>query len=199
MKHITRGSLLLLLLGIFTTALAQDRPIIMIDPGHGGEEAGVVTEELVEKGLVLRASYVLADVLVERGYDVRLTRTGDYAVSIPDRRAAAESAGAALFLSLHMNQDEDPQKHGIEIYTNLEDKAAANAAEQVAASLRKLNTPVVVEGRPWGFLKSPTVPSMMIEAGFLTHPVERRFLVSSTYYRELATKIADGADAALGK
>lgn len=179
------------------TAVGQDRPLIMIDPGHGGEEAGVQAADLVEKDLVLRAAFILAEELVIRGYDVRLTRTGDYAVSIPERRAQAEAVAAALFISLHMNRGDDEQEHGIELYANLDDPSAASAAEHVAAALRELDTPVLVESRPWAFLRSPTVPSLMIEAGFLTHPVERRLLVSSAYHRALAQKIADGAVAAL--
>ena len=67
----------------------------------------------------------------------------------------------------------------------------------MAEAVRALDTPVRVEGRSWAFLRSPTVPSLMIEAGFLTHPVERRLLVSSSYYRELASHIVAGAKAAL--
>ena len=96
-----------------------------------------------------------------------------------------------------MNRDDDPQKHGIEIYANLDDPAATAAANHVAEALRQLDTPVFVESRPWAFLRSPTAPSLMIEAGFLTHPVERRLLVSSAYHRALAARLVDGAAAAL--
>ncbi len=199
MKRFAASILLLLLAPAIEPAFAQDRPLVMIDPGHGGEEAGVVADGLVEKDLVLRAAFVLAEQFVEKGYDVRLTRTGDYAVGIPERRAQAEAASAALFISLHMNRDRDPERlnHGIEIYANLDDPAAAAAAQHMAEALRRLDTPVVVEARPWEFLRSPTVPMLMIEAGFLTHPVERRMLVSSSYHRELAAHIVAGAAAAL--
>lgn len=197
MSRLSVGLALLVLVLAVEPSAGQDRPLIMIDPGHGGEEAGVQAADLIEKDLVLRAAFVLAEELVARGYDVRLTRTGDYAVGIPERRQQAEAAEAALFISLHMNRDEEGQKHGIELYANLDDASAANAAEHVAAALRELDTPVLVEARPWQFLRSPTVPMLMIEAGFLTHPVERRLLVSSAYYRALAAKIADGAAAAL--
>ena len=192
------GSLILLVLVLAVAPVfAQNRSLVMIDPGHGGEEAGVQTEALVEKDLVLRAAFVLAEAFVAHGFDVRLTRTGDYAVSIAERRAQAEAASAALFISLHMNRDDDPHKHGIEIYANLDDAAVAAKAQAMAEALRRLDTPVVVESRPWAFLRSPTVPSLMIEVGFLTQPVERRLLVSSSYHRALAAHIVAGAAAAL--
>lgn len=189
--------MLFILAGTALPVLAQSRALIVIDPGHGGDDVGVQTEQLMEKDLVLRAAFVLAEEFVARGYDVRLTRTGDYTVSIAERRAQAEAASAALFISLHMNRDEDLQKHGIELYANLEDTAVASVAQHMAEALRALDTPVVVEARPWDFLRSPIVPSLMLEVGFLTHPVERRLLVSSSYYRALAAHIVDGAVAAL--
>ena len=189
----SRALFFLLVLARVGSVSAQDRAIVMIDAGHGGEEVGVTTEDVLEKDMVLRVGFVLAEELVSRGYDVRLTRTGDYDVPWPERREMAETAGASLLIMLHMNGDEDVSKHGIEIYANVEDPVANHAAETMAASLRMLDTPVVVENRPWPFLQSPTVPTVMVEAGFLTHPVERRLLKSPEYHRKLAARLADGA------
>ena len=192
MKVRNIGIFLVLLLVAFGTAYAQSRPIVMIDPGHGGDETGVVVEDIQEKDLVLRVGFVLAEELVRRGYDVRMTRTGDYAVAWPDRRAQAEAAGASILIMLHMNGDDDTNNHGTEIYVNLNDAKAAAAAEVMSTSLKKLDQPVVIEGRPWPFLQSPTTTTVMIEAGFLTNPIERRLLTSADFHRELAARIADG-------
>ena len=180
-----------------STSMAQDRRIIMIDPGHGGDQAGVATDVVLEKDVALRAGFALGAELVRRGYDVRLTRTGDYAVSFPDRRVIAEEAGAALMISLHFNGDDDTSLYGIEIYGNLDDAAVTRFATSVAGALRESGSPVTVEGRPWDFLKSPTVPTLMIEAGFMTHPVERRMIMSAAYHHDLATRLADGIQAVM--
>jgi len=166
--------------------VAQDRPIIVIDPGHGGSEAGVVVGDLVEKDLVLRLAFTTAAEFVREGYDVRLTRTGDYEVPMADRRSHAEGAGASLLIMLHMIQSDDPTRHGAEIYYYEDEPASALAARIFGDTLEEDGVFVVLEPRSWAPLASPTVPTVMIEAGFLTHPVEQRFLQSEAYHRDLA-------------
>lgn len=184
------GLLATLLLGLAVATPAslwgQDRPIIMIDPGHGGSEAGVVVGDLVEKDLVLRLAFVTAAEFIKEGYDTRLTRTGDYVVPGEDRRAQAEAADADLLIMLHMIQSDDPNRHGAEIYFSEAVPASVRGAEIFAGAMEEDGVVVVLEARDRPFLHSPTVPTVMIEAGFLTHPVEQRFLVSHAYHQELA-------------
>lgn len=178
--------------------LAQDRPIVMIDPGHGGADAGVVEGDLLEKDLVLRIAFAMGAELVKNGYDVRLTRSGDHAVSWEDRRTLAEEAGARLLVMLHLNANEDPTRHGAEVYADLEIPASARAAAAVAEALREAGSEVVVEPRPWPFLQSPSVPTVMVELAFLTHPVERRLIESEAFHRELASAVVRAARTFLG-
>jgi N-acetylmuramoyl-L-alanine amidase len=173
-----------LLAGAFTLS-AQERPIVMIDPGHGGADAGVVDGDLVEKDLVLRIAFAIGSELVRNGYDVRLTRSGDHAVAWEDRRALAEQAGASLLLMLHLNRSEDRTRHGAEVYADLEIPASARAAAAVAEALEDAGSEVLMEERPWPFLKSTTVPTVMVELAFMTHPVERRLIQSQAFHREL--------------
>ncbi len=179
-------SLILALLLLGQSPLSgQERPLVMLDPGHGGEDSGVVEGDLVEKDLVLRIAFAMGAELVKNGFDVRLTRSGDEEVAWEDRRALAEAAGAALLLMLHLNADEDRTRHGAEVYADLENPTSARAAETVAEALREAGSEVVVEERPWPFLQSTTVPTVMIELAFLTHPVEQRLVQSEAFHREL--------------
>jgi tetratricopeptide (TPR) repeat protein len=68
----------------------------------------------------------------------------------------------------------------------------------VADVLEAAGSTVVREGRDWPFLKSPTVPTVMIELGYMTHPVERRLLVSDAFHRDLAGALLKVADQMLG-
>jgi N-acetylmuramoyl-L-alanine amidase len=196
------SAIAVLALAVFSSssrASAQSRPIVMIDPGHGGEQAGVRVGDLVEKDLVLRAAFALGEAFVASGYDVRFTRSGDQTLPNPERRRAAEAAGAAAMISLHFNQNADSTRNGIEIYGNLEDAKVADLANRLAGGLRAAGIPVTVAARAGEFLTSPTVPTVMIEAAFLTHPVERRLAISSTYHRELAATIVAATAAFLGR
>jgi N-acetylmuramoyl-L-alanine amidase len=175
----------LLGLAAATALQAQERPIVMIDPGHGGPDAGVVEGELVEKDLILQIAFVVASEFVHAGYDVRLTRTGDYAVSWNDRRARAEEEGAALLIMLHINRNADPTRHGAEIYFSEGSPASVRAAAAFAEELRADGTEVLLDPRGQAFLQSPSVPTVMLEVGFMTNPLERRMLQSDAYHHEL--------------
>ena len=58
-------------------ANAQDRPLIAIDPGHGGAEIGVEHDGVLEKDLILEISFIMGAEFVKAGYDVMYTRTQD--------------------------------------------------------------------------------------------------------------------------
>ena len=206
LRAMVAPSLLLVLVALLAggpvaaqTPAAQDRPIIMIDPGHGGPEGGVVVGDLLERDLVLRLAFTTAAEFVRAGYDVRLTRTGDYPVTGDERRAQAEAAGAALLLSLHMIRSDDPNRHGAEIYFNEGVAPSVRSAGIFAQAMEEDGIAVVQMARQGAFLASPTVPTVMIEAGFLTHPVERRVLVAEPYHRRLAAIFVEATDRFLGR
>ncbi len=77
------------------------KPIIVIDPGHGGHDFGVQgSEKNTEKHIAMTMAHMLATCL-EGKYNPILTRTGDYWLDIPSRTSMANHLGAALFLSIH--------------------------------------------------------------------------------------------------
>lgn len=164
---------------------AQDRPLVVIDPGHGGAEAGVVAGDIVEKDLILRAAFAMGAEFVAAGYDVHFTRTRDVAVEWDDRRGQAEARDAVALIMLHAMQSDDPDDHGAEIYfdeTNGPSTALSNAA---ADELRALGSPVLVDPRPWPFLQSATVPTTMIELAHLTNPEDRENMLDPAYHHTL--------------
>ena len=116
-----------------TTVPAEPRkPLVFIDPGHGGEEdGGVGVSGAVEKDLVLSVAGHLRDALLATGLvDVQLSRTDDATVQTPHRARMANAADADLFVSLHMNWSESARASGIETYYL--DTATDEAAERLA-------------------------------------------------------------------
>jgi N-acetylmuramoyl-L-alanine amidase len=105
--------------------------LVMIDPGHGGYDPGTeVDPGLPEKTVALEISRKLKQALEERGIDARLTRDGDYFLSLADRTRLANRAHADLFISIHLNSSPDPQTAGIETYylDNTTDRATIRLA-----------------------------------------------------------------------
>jgi N-acetylmuramoyl-L-alanine amidase len=117
------------------TGPADSRPLVVLDPGHGGVDTGTKgSGGELEKDIVLDFAQRLRDRIEKAGkYRVLMTRTDDTFVPLPDRVRIARSAGASLFVSIHA--DSLPKKEGdaqgATIYT-LSDKATDPEAERLA-------------------------------------------------------------------
>jgi N-acetylmuramoyl-L-alanine amidase len=83
-------------------AKAAYKPIIVIDPGHGGYDTGAEKHGIVEKDVVLAFAKVLRDKIEKTGrYRVLMTRDTDVFVPLDERRAFGEKHQAALFIAVH--------------------------------------------------------------------------------------------------
>lgn len=114
-----------------TQAKTSGRPIVIIDPGHGGRDPGAaaVSGRVSEKQLTLILARELRDRLAERGrVRVALTRDGDHYLTLEDRARIARQLGAALFLSLHMDSAPNPDARGGTVYSLSDVASDADAA-----------------------------------------------------------------------
>ena len=89
---------------------------IVIDPGHGGKDPGAVSQTRQEKQIVLSLSKTLRDILVKKGYNVRLTRETDVFLPLRKRTQFATNQKADLFISIHANASISNKAVGIETY-----------------------------------------------------------------------------------
>lgn len=87
-------------------AAAAKAPVVVLDPGHGGAETGIVTGQGVEKALMLELAVSIRKILRKSGarMTVVLTREQDQAATLDERAAFANASGAFLFVSLHAAQ-----------------------------------------------------------------------------------------------
>ncbi len=127
-----------------TTAPLEARgegPLVVLDPGHGGEDWGAAGPggEL-EKNIALAIARLTAAQLQARGVAVRLTREGDETVPLAERTALANRLRATLFLSIHANASPARTARGAETYFMSADatdiQAAQAAAEENASAPR---------------------------------------------------------------
>jgi N-acetylmuramoyl-L-alanine amidase len=107
------------------------RPIVVIDPGHGGHDPGTQASGIVaEKDAALAIALRLREALTARGVDARMTREDDTFLSLAERTQVANRAGADLFVSVHLNSSPDSNTTGIETYylNNTTDRATIRLA-----------------------------------------------------------------------
>lgn len=171
---------------------AQSRTII-IDPGHGGvDRGGVPRQRIGEKALTLDVAQRLRRVLEEGDYRVIMTRNSDNFVSLGERVAIANSHRNATFVSVHFNSAPRSGANGIETYYYRSDSAslAANIHRHVVAGAPFENRGI--RRRAYYVLRRTSIPSVLVECGFLTNPTEAGFALDPAYRQKLAEEIARG-------
>lgn len=117
-----------------SVAIAEEvRPLVVIDPGHGGIDNGATAPNGVrEKDIVLAYAKQLQELLVNSGrFDVALTRETDIYLRLEDRVAMARQNRADLFISLHADSFQQPEISGASVYTR--DERATDVLDKVLA------------------------------------------------------------------
>lgn len=148
---------------IYGAPEARGRPIVVIDPGHGGRDPGAtsVSGEVSEKDLTLALARELRDDLVQRGrVRVAMTRDDDRYLTLDERAAVARRLNAAMFVSLHMDSAPNPLARGATVYS-LSDVASDDEAARLAASENRGANADVSDGSVQSMLSDLAMQSQM--------------------------------------
>ena len=192
---------------------------ICLDPGHGGKDTGNHVGSHYEKIYTLALAQELRDELKAAGFQVMLTRSQDEYVDLAERPNRANRRGADLFVSLHFNASpaDASHVHGPETYcitpvgassSNAQGEGAnhgatpANRVESKSLLLayqvqRSLVKNLDTEDRNvrrarFAVLRDAEMPAILIESGYMTHPVEGRRIFDAGYRRQIAGAIVKG-------
>jgi len=194
------------------SAILHPKPVkpvvVAIDAGHGGKDTGAIGYNgTYEKDVVYAIARRLeALVRAEPGMRAVMVRNGDVFIALRERAEIARRAGADLFISVHADAHSDDGAKGSAVFTLSprrvelagfdEDtlEASDRAAGKILGELRKkqrLHCRHVQKAR-FAVLKSPDVPSMLIETGFVSNPEEERNLANPLYQDKVARSIFNG-------
>ncbi len=173
--------------------------VIVLDPGHGGDDPGAVVGKTLEKTLTLQIAFQLKQVLEAQGARVILTRSRDEDLGGPIREELARRVAlvdrhkAHIFVSVHANKDHCRCWGAQTFYQKDGMPAGQQMALLIQRRLREM-TPTTRSALPADYfvLRTSPVPSAMVEVGFLTHEPERRRLMEPDYQQTLARAIALG-------
>ncbi|SDH92794.1 N-acetylmuramoyl-L-alanine amidase [Alteribacillus persepolensis] len=168
---------------------------IVIDAGHGGHDSGAVGNGLIEKEVVLDVSLEVEERLQDAGVDVVMTRRDDTFLELNERVQIAENENADSFVSIHANAA-SPTAEGAETFyhTNYE----AKESEALAASIQKelveqteMSDRRVAAGN-FFVIRNTTMPSTLIELGFLTNTQDASRMKQTNYEEIAADAVYDG-------
>jgi N-acetylmuramoyl-L-alanine amidase len=176
-------------------------PLIVLDPGHGGNDEGAKVSTLLEKRLTLTTALLTKKHLELLDYRVILTRSRDIYVPLARRALIANKNQGALFVSIHFNSAKNPLAHGIEVFyspaeNNARTKASKRLANHVLYHLLDQTdaTSRGVKRANHHVTKETQMPAILVEGGFMTNPNERSLLKDRNYLECIAKGIAEGVD-----
>jgi N-acetylmuramoyl-L-alanine amidase len=183
--------------------------LIVIDPGHGGEDRGTISLQkpsYQEKQLTLATAQFLQHYLQDLGYQTRMTRENDVFISPLDRAQLANQMQPHLFVSVHYNSAPSVDAHGIEIFYHLSEKDPERTKESKALAASILsqvlqNTQAKSRGvktANFAVIRETKMPAVLIEGGFLTNADEMERIKNPIYLKQIAWGIAQGVDRYLG-
>ncbi|BEP29865.1 N-acetylmuramoyl-L-alanine amidase [Helicovermis profundi] len=170
--------------------------LVVIDPGHGGSDAGAVGSKTYEKTLALIVGKKVKKELESLGFKVYITRDNDKRVSLQERTNIANSLGADLFVSIHMNSYVNANPYGLEVLYNPNDKLknkefAEFTKNELINSLGAFDRGIVSRPRLY-VLRHTEMPSILTELGFISNPTEQDKLMNVDYQTKAAKAIAKG-------
>ena len=180
--------------------------IVIIDPGHGGQQPGTSHHGIVEKDLVLTISHMVMEYL-DRNPNIHayMTRRDDVTTLNSWRAEFANEKGADFFVSIHANAvNNRPHVSGIETwYVNHPREAGFSFTSRQFAEIMQRNMIRVTGAVDRGLMPSnPTtgiivlretyMPAALVEVGFLTNQAEAALLATTAYQRLIARAIYDG-------
>lgn len=141
---------------------SKDHITIIIDPGHGGKDAGALGKRRTkEKDITLKVGLMLRDLLKKQsGVRVLMTRDRDVFIELEERAKFANSENADLFVSIHVNSHPSRSVKGLEVYHFGE--ATDERALEVAA--RENGTPLNSTGVGWEYLVADLLTTKKIES-----------------------------------
>jgi len=177
--------------------------LIVIDPGHGGNDPGAINQQygLVESHLTLAIAQRLKTDLERAGWHVVLTRDGDYEVGDPSgnddqelqaRCDVANAAGARLFISVHINSSFSSGPSGLTTYFwRPSDRALAQTIQSATARASGAGD-AGIKRENFYVIHHTVMPSVLIENAYLSNWHDAALLAQPTFLDRLAAGIAQG-------
>jgi len=193
------------------SADTSDKPVIVLDAGHGGLDSGAVGKNgTLEKDVNLSVVKRLQQLLELSGFRTVLTRSEDISVydagvegirnqklsDMDNRLELIQSYPDSIFLCIHQNNFTDPAYFGGQMFYNNNNPGNRTLAQLMQNRFAQLqpgnDREIKLTGDELYLLKSNKNPSLMIECGFLSNPDEEAKLSTTEYQQQLAFTIYSG-------
>ncbi len=197
---------------IYTSNTVRNEKVIIIDAGHGGFDGGAVAiDGTVEKDINLKIAATLRDFLRCGGYKVIMTRESDVSTDdvetdkiatrkksdLKNRLKLMQDYPDAVFISIHLNKFTTASANGSQVFYSAKREESKVLGESIQKSIVSLlqpeNTRVNKQATSSTYiLYNATIPSVLVECGFLSNSEELMRLKDEKYQKQMAFSIFCG-------
>lgn len=177
----------------------SDIQVVVLDPGHGGEDEGCAREGIEEKKINLSIAYLVKNKLINMGYKVIMTREDDTYTTVESRVEMAGNYSADVFVSIHQNISEEEGVNGMETWYDDNDeqrnsKRLAQLVQQETLRTTEASERELKNDTSLYVTANTTMPACLIETGFMSNAEERARLMTDEYQEQIAEGITQGID-----
>lgn len=187
----------------FSNIEEEEKPIVVIDPGHGGSSHGTRAGALAEKDIAMKIANRVSELSEDKPYRIAVTRAADFELTTTDRIACVYELSADMYIGLHVSSDVDDVKtYGEEATYNgryfrngLENADFADCLlKSVARSTSNLARGIFEAGEEDVILEVLDIPSAVLYCGYLSNETEAELLSNDEYIEKIAVGIIDALD-----
>lgn len=182
---------------------ALNKPIVLLDPGHGGAMNGTQVGEVCEKDILLKLAFEIENLSAEKPYKVVLLRDGDETINTENRIRAFQAVKPDYYIGLHLSSNADDTKlFGMEAYYNPD--YYHNGLENVDfADLLLRNVATETKNRALGLFEATDnelilrvldVPATTLYLGYMSNEEELKLLTDKDYLYKIGKGIVESLD-----
>lgn len=171
---------------------ADKKMRVVIDAGHGGDDKGVVVDEIMEKEITAAISRKVKFLNRNESIEIIILRNSDNFLSLSDRVDKINELKPDMVISLHANFDEDSTINGFEVFVgekNINNANSKEIAESMYNNVPKTLTKREVKETNLYILNNVECPAVLLELGFLTNRQDREYLTSQLGQQRIAESI----------
>jgi N-acetylmuramoyl-L-alanine amidase len=198
-------------------AKAQLFPVVVIDPGHGGQDSGAMVGGILEKDLTLDVAQRVDRLLQSQGLATVMTRVGDGYISLTERVALINRVPDCILVSIHFNEGNKAVSTGVETYyadhqvvpgkpivawlpflqkaafqmPNVESQSLAAFVQEALVARTQASNRGSKVGQ-FFVIANVRHPAILVEGGFLSNKDDIAKLSSVDYREQIAAAISEG-------
>lgn len=175
--------------------------VIVIDPGHGGDDPGAVGYNSAGKAVAyeshinLAIALLVGEKLEESGIKVVYTRNSDKYISLQERSELANSIGCDFFVSIHCNSIEKGSINGTQVYYHPVSETGTELAKNIYGNIVDMTNLAPKEtqnGSHLYVIRTTVSPAVLVETAFISNESDREYLMSKKGQETIAEAIYQG-------